>query len=72
MKTLLLAIVLSVTPFAFSVCAGCPVNAKCPQDGGLGDYDDMYEENGTTYCVYVHHVQTPNGPEDHRFRNICR
>jgi len=64
--------VLAMTPFALSICGGCPVNATCPQDGGRGDYDDMYEENGIIYCVYVHHVQTRSGPQDHRFRNVCR
>jgi hypothetical protein len=71
-RLLVLMAVLAMTPFALSVCGGCPVSATCPRDGGRADYDDMYEENGITYCVYVHHVQGRNGPEDHRFRNICR
>jgi hypothetical protein len=54
------------------VCGGCPTTAKCPQDGGQADYDDSFEENGRIYCVYVHHVQTPRGPQDHRFRIACK
>jgi hypothetical protein len=54
------------------VCGGCPTTAKCPQDGGQADYDDSYEENGRIYCVYVHHVQAPRGPQDHRFRIACK
>ena len=72
-RTLLLAAILAMVPFAFSVCGGCPTTATCPQDSGLADYDDMYEENGVVYCVYVHHVQTPHsGPQTHRFRTVCR
>jgi len=71
-KTFLLVAVLAMAPFALSVCGGCPTTATCPQDGGRGDYDDMYEENGVVYCAYVHHVQSPSGPRDHRFRVVCR
>jgi hypothetical protein len=71
-RTLLLATILALAPFALSVCAGCPTNATCPRDGGQADYDDTYEENGTVYCVYVHHVQTPSGPQSHRFTKACK
>jgi hypothetical protein len=71
-RTLLLATILSLTPFALSVCAGCPANATCPRDGGQADYDDTYEENGVVYCVYVHNVQTPSGPSSHRFKTVCK
>jgi hypothetical protein len=72
LRMLLLMVVLGVTPFALSICGGCPTTATCPRDGGRGDYDDMYEENGTIYCAYIHHVQGRSGPEDHRFRIVCR
>jgi len=71
-RALLLATILSLSPFALSVCAGCPTNAKCPRDGGQADYDDTYEENGVVYCVYVHNVQTPSGPQSHRSKNVCK
>ena len=64
---ILLFVVLCMAPFALSVCGGCPTTATCPKDGGRGDYDDMYEENGKVYCVYVHHI--PNN--EHRFRTLC-
>ena len=63
---------LAIAEPAVPVCGGCPTTAKCPQDGGVADYDDSYEQNGTVYCVYVHHVQTRNGPQDHRFKVVCR